>query len=120
MSARYLQVSERVLSEGKLAFSCSFPVRDDYGVSDWKWEVYQLGEEWWLLGTTGNETNAFARFAGTPDLVRARERAPDRNRVVDLGFALTPNPAAWQEDSRSAQELFGCGLDETTYEHNAF
>ena len=118
MSANYEQTCERVW-EGERVFACDFPVRDDYGVSEAKWEVYRLGDEWWLQGSY-NETNSFARFAGTPDLEQAEAKAPARNYVLGECSALVPNPSGDREDSESAETLFGCGLDLETYEHNAF
>ena len=112
MSANYKQTCERVWGTGKQVFTHSFPVRDDYGFSEAKWEVYRVGSEWWLQGSY-NDTNSFARFVGVPDLEAAETRVPSCDAPV-------PCPADSQCDSDSAKALFGCGLDEATYEHNAF
>jgi hypothetical protein len=107
-----------VKAQAKAVFSCEWPVRDDYGVTDCSYTVHQTdNDEYWFESNYGDNGTAFARFDGTPDLKLAEKNQPAPDKVVE-DDGLVPNPGDDTGESYQAEQLFGVGFDLDTYVYN--
>lgn len=104
--------------DGEGVFACKFPVADDSGYNEVQWIINKIGDEFWLHGDYGQYLGSFAKFSGVPDLVGAKEKAPDTSTVQSDGCGFIPNAGDFACDSRTALDFFGCGLVEETYRHD--